>query len=160
MGGDTKGDRRTERARETAVAVLSSIAIHSDLQASVCLEVLARSFCPRLDCTHATRVGAQVLPTAQSGTFLCEPLLRYFRGCRLADARWRLKEGLHLQLLQLQLSHPRCLDISVLLHVRTPHPLAFRQRVTVYLFGSMCGWTVRCCTARPWWSGRAQTRAG
>ena len=75
-----------------------------------------------------------MLPTAQSGTFLCEPLLRYFRGCRLADARWRLKEGLHLQLLQLQLSHPRCLDISVLLHVRTPHPLAFRQRVTVYLF--------------------------
>ena len=76
-----------------------------------------------------------MLPTAQSGTFLCEPLLRYFRGCRLADARWRLKEGLHLQLLQLQLSHPRCLDISVLLHVRTPaHPLAFRQRVTVHLF--------------------------
>lgn len=116
------------------MAVLSSIAIHSDLQASVCLEVLARFFNLRLICTHAARVGAQVLPTAQSGTFLCEPLLRYFRGCRLADARWRLKEGLHLQLLQLQLSHPRCLDISVLLHVRTPHPLAFRQRVTVYLF--------------------------
>ena len=125
MGGDTKGDRRTERARETAVAVLSSIAIHSDLQASVCLEVLARFFNLRLICTHAARVGAQVLPTAQSGTFLCEPLLRYFRGCRLADARWRLKEGLHLQLLQLQLSHPRCLDISVLLHVRTPHPTRF-----------------------------------
>ena len=71
--------------------------ITSDLQASVCLEVL---------------------PSAESGTFLCGPLLRYFRGSRLADSRWRLKEGLYMQLLQLQLAHPGCLDIAVLLHVR------------------------------------------
>ena len=94
--GDTTAQRRVERARETAVAVLTAVVITSDLQASVCLEVL---------------------PTAASGGFLCGPLLRYFRGSRLADSRWRLKESLHLQLLQLQLAHPDCLDVAVLLQV-------------------------------------------
>ena len=101
--GDAATQRRTERARETAVAVLTAIVITSDHQASVCLEIL---------------------PLVESGTFLCGPLLRFFRGCRQADSRWRLKEGLYMQLLQLQLTHPSCLDIAVLLHVRsnTTHP--------------------------------------
>lgn len=94
--GDAATQRRAERARETAVAVLTAIVITTDLQASVCIEVL---------------------PTAASGAFLCGPLLRYFRGSRLADSRWRLKESLHMQLLQLQLAYPDCLDVAVLLQV-------------------------------------------
>lgn len=94
--GDAATQRRAERARETAVAVLTAIVITSDLQASVCIEVL---------------------PSAGSGAFLCGPLLRYFRGSRLADSRWRLKESLLMQLLQLQLAHPDCLDVAVLLQV-------------------------------------------
>lgn len=78
------------------MAVLTAIVITTDLQASVCIEVL---------------------PTAASGAFLCGPLLRYFRGSRLADSRWRLKESLHMQLLQLQLAYPDCLDVAVLLQV-------------------------------------------
>ena len=94
--GDAATQRRAERARETAVAVLTSIVITSDLQASVCIAVL---------------------PSAASGAFLCGPLLRYFRGSRLADSRWRLKESLFMQLLQLQLAHPDCLDVAVVLQV-------------------------------------------
>lgn len=78
------------------MAVLTAIVITSDLEASVCIEVL---------------------PSAGSGAFLCGPLLRYFRGSRLADSRWRLKESLLMQLLQLQLAHPDCLDVAVLLQV-------------------------------------------
>ena len=105
--GDAATQRRTERARETAVAVLTAIVITSDRQASVCLEVL---------------------PLVESGTFLCGPLLRFFRGCRQADSRWRLTEGLYMQLLQLQLADSSCLDIAVLLQVRSQTHTAFCRR--------------------------------
>jgi hypothetical protein len=136
--------------------------ITSDLQASVCLEVL---------------------PSAESGTFLCGPLLRYFRGSRLADSRWRLKEGLYMQLLQLQLAHPGCLDIAVLLHVRNCSAAANRSSSSscpntaffclccanrnAFVPGacrcscvrSTCGLTARCCTQKRLRSGRAPRRS-
>lgn len=94
---DASSDRRIERARETAVAVVRAIEVQTDAQALVCLEALQQN-------------------GGTCGSFMCDPLSRYFQRCQKDfGPSWRLNEILHLKLLRIQRADPRSIDAIVLL---------------------------------------------